>query len=754
MLMQSNIHRGRPLAAPLLIVFLMIMLTVYFITQVYHVLWQQSTSNILRQTVQGCDVLRAQITYMSESDEDTALTFLFNSLSGKTEAFCVLNAQGDILVNPQNAGSANLFDALNNGKNEVSAVARFAKSLRQGEPGAATLCLETSNTLLCYAPIGAETGLYLVTLLPVRTLLQQTTSIAVNTMMPLLCILPGSFLLALLCARQASRTQRLLNAKNREQNRLDVQRTEARSSLLSSVSHDIRTPMNAIVGLATLIERDADSPQKVREYVAKLHSAGHYLLGLINDVLDMSRIESGKAAICSKVFSLAELVDSINTVLRPQMDAKFHHFTIHVSGVASENLLGDKLHINQILFNLLSNAAKYTPNGGEIDLFFEGIEDESKGEQRLRFTVKDNGIGISPEYQKSIFSPFTREMSSASKGIQGTGLGMAITKNLVDLMGGTIHVQSQPGAGSTFTVELPLGIARMDAHPTFWSKHGIRRMLVLSQDADLLSAMVHAMDGSDVDVSRAACLADAERLICAARQAEHPLDLVLMGPEPTGFADTQAVQRIRSLLPPQTLIIAMTDGARQMPNTDTASAWMPGPFFASCLRKTVEDLYAAPQFHMKAGEDNLPLEGMHLLVAEDNPLNSEIITELLRMVGASCTIAQDGLQAVTRLQKEPPNTFDMVLMDVQMPVMDGYEATRAIRSSEHPRACTIPIVAMTANAFAEDMKRARMAGMDAHVAKPIELPLLVETILRLHDADRAEARKNIKIPDKAGEDSP
>ncbi len=391
---------------------------------------------------------------------------------------------------------------------------------------------------------------------------------------------------------------------------------EAKSNFLSNMSHDIRTPMNAIVGFSVLLEKDADHADKVREYTRKIMASSHHLLSLINDVLDMSKIESGKTSLNVDRFSLPELLEELNIILMPQAKAKKQDFVFRVQGTPPEQLIGDKLRLNQILINLLSNAVKYTPDGGNIEFTVTELPQAQPAGQyvKLRFEVKDNGIGMSEEFQKNVFAPFSREISSVTNKIQGTGLGMAITKNLVDLMGGIIHVESAPGKGSTFTVELSFALPEQGD----------------IQSQEKMSADPNARAG--------------------------------------GAAEAQ-----------------------------TASV----------------------------------MEGKLFLVAEDNELNAEILTEMLDIEGARCELAENGQEAVEMFEKSAPGYYDMILMDVQMPVMNGYEATRRIRAGSHPEAKTIPIVAMTANTFAEDVRDALAAGMDGHLGKPIDMNAVREMVGRL-----------------------
>lgn len=376
---------------------------------------------------------------------------------------------------------------------------------------------------------------------------------------------------------------------------------ESKSNFLSNMSHDIRTPMNAIIGYTTLLSKEADDPGKVREYTKKISAAGDYLLSLINDVLDMSKIESGKTTLNISRFRIGKLVNEVESIIQMQADMNQQSFQVCVENITYEYLMGDEMRIRQIILNLLSNALKYTPSGGKIQFSVEGIPQKKVNIQKLRIVVADTGYGMDEEYIKTIFDPFVRLNNSMTGKIQGTGLGLAITKNIIDLMGGTITVKSTPGKGSRFTVELAFPIA---------------------DEAD--------------------------------------------------FTENISNQEI--------------------------------------------------------SEETFDLKGLHILAAEDNEVNAEILTELLGMEGASCKICEDGQKMVAEFEHSQPGTYDLLLMDIQMPNMNGYEATKAIRSGSHPEAGTIPIVAMTANAFAEDVLDALQAGMDGHVAKPVDMAVLKKTI--------------------------
>ena len=378
--------------------------------------------------------------------------------------------------------------------------------------------------------------------------------------------------------------------------------SQAKTDFLSNMSHDIRTPMNAIVGLTTLMENELDQPEKLAEHLHKLESSGQLLLGIINNILDMSRIESGKTTLSVEPMHLSQQLDQLSTMIRAQASEKAQTFTVSTH-LRHENLLADPTRLNQVLMNILSNAVKYTPRGGHIR--FE-VEELPRNEHyaKYSFVVQDDGIGMSEAYQKTLFDPFTREERSGTNKVQGTGLGMAITKNIVDLMGGSISVESATGKGTRFEVVL-----------------------------------------------------------------EFPID-----------TEADAVPKAQAL--------------------------------------------------PEEPEDVSPLCGMNFLCAEDNAINAEILELLLESKGAHCKIYPNGQELVDAFVRVKPGEYDMILMDVQMPVMDGLEAARRIRSSENPLGQVIPILAMTANAFLEDMQKSKEAGMDEHLSKPVDIDALEQTVKR------------------------
>ena len=501
----------------------------------------------------------------------------------------------------------------------------------------------------------------------------------------------------------------------------------AKSEFLTNMSHDIRTPMNAILGITRLMESEPSMSDKMRDYIRKAHASGQHMLALINDVLDMSKIEAGKIRIVREPVSLAEQVGQIDSIIRPRAAEKAQNFMIRTHDVAHEFLVGDSMRLGQILVNLLSNAVKYTPYGGTIRLDIAELPCAIPGQAAISIVVTDNGCGMTPEFLTHIFDPFTRAESSTTNKVQGTGLGMAITKNIVDLMGGQITVESEPNRGSRFEVTLSLPIDRSTTCHVDAS--GILLITDDPQLADNLRVMTRA-SGSDVFVCR-----DVHEAAQVLKQQK--ADVVLLSgcsgsEELPALADTLRSAAERKLLILCTDHVQASHGFRP----DGADGMLARPFFLSQLADAIDQLRNT-RVARESGNVSV-LNGMRFLCAEDNSLNAEILTALMALYGAACDIYPDGAQLVEAFANVRSGDYQAILMDVQMPVMNGLEAARAIRCGNNPLGRTIPIIAMTANAFVEDVQDCLDAGMNAHISKPIDISSL-ETILleTVHAPDQA-----------------
>ena len=583
-------------------------------------------------------------------------------------------------------------------------------------------------------------SIYLIGYVPIEAIQQEGTTVNQNIYIVVIVMLTAFFLCCLLYyfnQRQQSRIRKEQEAEREIYNRQLAEALQAaqaasnsKTTFLSNMSHDIRTPMNAVLGFTMLLERDAQNPDKVREYTKKIMASGQHLLSLINDILDVSKIESGKVVLSVEEFTLNDLVSSVDAIIRPMAKAREQKFFVTVTGVRHEYLLGDETRINQILINLLSNAVKYTPAGGNIWFRIIGRGQRSSQFEHIKIEVEDDGYGMTPEYLERIFDAFTRAENSTTNKVQGTGLGMAITKNIVELMGGTIDVSSEVDKGSIFRVDLEFRIPEGQADRQFWKESGISRMLALGggQSGESIQAL---MEDMDVAVDLVQSTGEALRLLQSSDIGAEGYQLVLLDCDLPDIDAVEAAGRIRALLPeaPILFLKEYEEGEEDRASEIEKAGMMFKPFFVSVLKEKVrkiQDARKADEDAGKAQEDSL--KGMNFLAAEDNEINAEILREILSMENASCEIVENGKLAVERFAACRAGEFDAILMDVQMPVMNGYEATRAIRALEREDAGEIPIIAMTANAFAEDEKEALRAGMDVHLAKPVNVELLKQIV--------------------------
>ncbi len=532
-------------------------------------------------------------------------------------------------------------------------------------------------------------------------------------------------------AKQRAALQEQHNQQLREALQIAQDANAAKTTFLSNMSHDIRTPMNAVIGFATLLNREPGDPIKVREYARKINAASNHLLGLINDILDISKIESGRIALNQSVFSIQELLESINVVVRPQAGAKKQTFQIELGQMKHELYVGDKVRINQILINLLGNAVKYTPLNGNITFTIADLGPSSTAVEHIRFTIADDGYGISEEFQKIIFDPFTRAENSTVNREAGTGLGLAITKNVVDLMGGTITLDSAVGEGSTFTVELPLRIPHEEEDDTFWEKHGVSRVLLADDDPDVIHGIQEMMEGSGVVIESASDGQVALDMVKREYEAGREYSTIILDWQMPVMNGLDAAKAIREIIPIDTPVLFLTSYDWTSIETRALEIEIDG-FLSKPFTKInlMEKLIDVERFKNSVNRSDIKMElnGLHFLAAEDNTLNAEILVEILKHEGATCDVAENGQIAVDRFTNAPPGTYDVILMDIMMPVLNGYDATRLIRQSNHPEAMTIPIIAMTANAFVRDVQDALEAGMNAHLAKPMNLDALKNTL--------------------------
>ena len=505
----------------------------------------------------------------------------------------------------------------------------------------------------------------------------------------------------------------------------------AKSNFLANMSHDIRTPMNAIVGYSTLLMKDADDKNKVIEIGKKITYSSQHLLSLINDVLDMSKIESGKTSLNSDKVDVSEVINNISEIVQVQTKSKKQSFEIKTKGNIPPYIYADKLRLTQILLNLLSNAVKYTEKNGTISLVVEGYGNNGQT-CHLRFIVSDNGQGMSSEFIEKIFEPFSRETNSMTNKIQGTGLGMSITKSIIYLMGGTIDIQSELGKGSVFTVDLIFSVPLDENDDNFFADHEITRVLVGDDEIDVTENIQSIL--SDAGLECDAAIGGLESVDKATRAYEdnNSYDVIILDWKMPDMDGVECVRRIRKEIGKDVPIFVLSSYDVSEIEDEAKKAgvdlFLPKPFFLSNFQRVLDTYYQNKANTEEEGNNSDDFSGVKILVAEDNEINAEIITELLDSIGIKCVIAEDGLEALRVFTEESPDEFDMIFMDIQMPIMDGYESARRIRASNNTRAKSIPIIAMTANAFEDDVKASMASGMNAHISKPIDFERLKSII--------------------------
>ncbi len=509
--------------------------------------------------------------------------------------------------------------------------------------------------------------------------------------------------------------------------------SKAKSVFLSNMSHDIRTPMNAIVGFTSLAMKHIDNRDRMEEYLKKIMTSGNHLLSLINDVLDMSRIESGKIRLEEKACSLPEILHGICNIVQADVHAKQLELHVDTMDIRNEDIFCDKLRLNQVLLNLLGNAVKYTGAGGAINMRITEKAGAPEGYATYEFSIKDNGVGMSAEFVEHIFEPFEREMNSTVSGIQGTGLGMAITKNIVDMMNGTIEVESELGEGSTFTVSFTFQIREKEKEEQDIPELKNCRALVVDDDFNTCDSVSYMLGQIGL---RAEWTLSGKEAVLRTKQASMRKDGYLVYiidwllPDMNGI---EVTRRVRQMMGDDVPVIVLTaydwSDIEEEAKEAGVTAFCSKPLFMSELRdclRTVIGLEEADEVEQASG--TVQFKAGRILLAEDNELNQEIAVEILDSAGFKTEVAENGKIAVEMLEKSSPGYYQLVLMDVQMPVMNGYEAVREIRQLENQKLASVPVIAMTANAFEEDKQEALRNGMDGHIAKPINIEILFNTL--------------------------
>ncbi|MDE6907891.1 MAG: response regulator, partial [Lachnospiraceae bacterium] len=623
----------------------------------------------------GREIAALYIEYIYDSLDKSLPDGFYNKkamlyiMDAQTERF-VLKPKG---MGKRSAGHLNLADFYR--ANDIQ---------EQGLRTEVEKCLETGKNMLFYHNIRDVKALnymwsvnggkiFLIGYVPLEAIQQEGRTVNQNVLVVVSVMLIAFLLCCILYyfnQREQNKSRKEREAEREIHNRQLAEALQAaqiannsKTMFLSNMSHDIRTPMNAVLGFTTLLAQEAENPAKVREYTKKIMASGQHLLSLINDILDVSKIESGKVVLTYEKFTLNALVLSVDTIIQPMAKAKKQNFYVEVIGVKHEYLLGDEMRMNQILINLLSNAVKYTPEGGNIWFRMLGIKQRSSQYERIRIEVQDDGYGMTPEYLETIFDAFTRAENSTTNKVQGTGLGMAITKNIVELMGGTIEVYSEVGKGSLFRVELEFRIPEDQADVQFWKQNGIGRILAVSGEEQICGNIRMLMRDVGVLTDIASDMEAAMQQIRHSSGAEKSYDIILLDWNMPGISALQAAEQVREVLSDEIFILFLTahDGNEigEMHLADNTGI-LAKPFFVSAFKEKILEMQTASKEEAGA-ENGSSLEGMHFLAAEDNEINAEILEELLDMEGADCEIVENGQLAVERFERSAEGEFDAIL---------------------------------------------------------------------------------------------
>ena len=507
---------------------------------------------------------------------------------------------------------------------------------------------------------------------------------------------------------------------------------KAKTDFLSTMSHDIRTPMNAIIGLTTLAEKDLGDVESTKESLRKISLASNHLLTLINDILDISKVESGKLKLSPQSFSIAETVENLVNISQPMIKEKKIIFSFHIDKMEKEYLYTDQLRLNQIYINILSNAIKYTEPGGRVSVDMSEEESSIPGCVRLTYVVADSGIGMSPEFMQTMYQPFSRQTDSRVNSIEGTGLGLAITKQMVDLMGGRIDCQSEQGKGTTFTVTLDVPQADKQLDDIQLDQVNA---LIVDDDEIVLQTMVSEFQSLGCAAEIAHSGKEALEMLTRKHESGKDYTLVILDWKMPDMDGIETIRRIRAEISKDIPILLTSaydwSDIEDLAKDAGADGFISKPIFRSALYKKINSILGTESVSVEPEDDYSDLKGLNILVAEDIEINWMIISGMLSMIGITSEQAENGRVCVEKMRTAADGTYDLIFMDVQMPEMNGLDAARAIRRLENPRAASIPIVAMTAEAFSENVTECLDAGMNGHIAKPIDIKLVIKEIRRI-----------------------
>ena len=637
----------------------------------------------------------------------------------------MIDADGNYIIKDHSFKNSNFFEFYRSYNSGDTAAQELFEKITSSTGSFSMYNSRGEKCILAYTPIASKAEWVLLSFMPMNELNVNTEN----------WMLVGIVSVGLLILFVFDLTVMLyFNQKLHAAAREAAFANQAKTDFLSTMSHDIRTPMNAIIGLTTIAKKNLDDTESVRENLQKITLASNHLLTLINDILDISKVESGKLILSPQTFSIVEAVENLVNISQPMIKEKNIEFHFRISRMEKEYLYADQLRLNQIYINILSNAIKYTEPGGHVSVDMREDESKKPGCVQLTYIVSDSGIGMSPEYMANMYQPFSRQTDSRVNSIQGTGLGLAITKQMVDLMNGTINCQSEPGKGTTFTVILDIPIAERQREDMVLEPMDV---LIVDDDPILLETAADTLKSLGVTADCAESASKALEMISHRHETEQDYSIVILDWKMPDIDGIEMTRRIRSTVSPDIPILLISaydrtdiEGAAKKAG---ANAFISKPLFRSTLYDTINDVLGTGAKSAEPENDYSDLHGMNILIAEDFDVNWEVISALLEMYGINTERAENGRICVEKIKSAAEGSYDLIFMDIQMPEMNGLDATKNIRALDDPWASSIPIIAMTADAFSENVTECLNAGMNGHISKPVDIKLVIKEIYRIKE---------------------
>ena len=672
------------------------------------------------------DILRDAILLRVLPLAELQQKWVFPQEEFETAELSMIDAAGDYIIKGHSFKNSSFFEFYRSYNSSDTATAKALFEKISSSTGSFTMLNSRGEEcILAYTPVEAAGEWTLLNMMPIRDLIvnNEDWMLIGFVSLGLLILFVVDMAVMLLFNRQLQEAATEAAAANK-----------AKTDFLSTMSHDIRTPMNAISGLTTLAQKNLGDKDLVGEHLRKISMASNHLLTLINDILDISKVESGRLSLSPLTFSIAETMENLVNLSQPMVKEKNIDFNFRIGRMDREYFYADQLRLNQIYINILSNAIKYTEPGGKVNVDVYEEDSEKPDCVRLVYRVADTGMGMSPEFMETMYQPFSRQTDSRVNSIQGTGLGLAITKQMVDLMGGTIDCQSEQGKGTTFTVTLDLPVAERQREDMTLEPMDV---LIVDDDEILLETAVDALQSLGVTAESARSGKEALEKITQRHAAGNDYSVVIVDWKMPDLDGIETTRRIRTELGEDTpvLLISAYDGSdiEDMAKEAGANGFVSKPLFRSKLYDKINTILGNEATSVEPENDYSDLKGLSILIAEDNDINWEIISDMLSMYEITTERAKNGRICVDKMRQAEEGSYALIFMDIQMPEMNGLEATRAIRKLDNPWAASIPIIAMTADAFSENVTECMNAGMNGHIAKPIDINLVIKEIRRIKE---------------------